>query len=308
MIYWNNQIINPDKFRVPSYNISPFSTDQLSLLNELNIVDDASFVSENLYNKFGDYEFTLDGKSAIFQALSFYNLKKSDEVYIVTTTGNKYVSSCVTGEIERFCQWSRELSERTKIVFVIHEFGLIYEDMESLLKLKIPIIEDLAMSLFSTDVANKAGNYGDFAIYSLPKFFPLQYGGVLKYNQQIYKSNIDNSQAYQLNLKNIISYLLNEKSDIIAKRNENYKYYQAKLLDLGFKTRLKFSDRETPSVFMFCSNELDLPKLKIFLQLNGVECSVFYGENSFFIPVHQNLKQFDMDYIINLIKYFIYEN
>lgn len=308
MIYWNGQIVNPEKFRVPNYNISPFSTEQLSLLDKINFLEDESSVFEKLYKKFGDYEFTLNGKSAISRALSFYNLKNNDEVYIVTTTGNKYISSCVTNEIEKFCKWSREVSEQTKLIFVIHEFGTIYQNMELLLKFNIPIVEDLAMSLFSTDIVNEAGKYGDFAIYSLPKFFPLQYGGVLRYNKQINKPSIDNSQLFQENLKKTISHFLSQESEIILKRNENYKYFEKIFVDLGFKTRLNLNSNETPSVFMFSSDELDLSKLKIFMQQNGVECSVFYGENSFFLPVHQNLNKFDIDYIINLVKYFIYEN
>jgi dTDP-4-amino-4,6-dideoxygalactose transaminase len=43
--------------------------------------------------------------------------------------------------------------------------------MESLLDLNIPIIEDLAMSLFSTNDSSRIGKYGDFTIYSLPSFF-----------------------------------------------------------------------------------------------------------------------------------------
>ena len=308
MIYWNGQIINPENFRIPSYNISPFSTEQLALLENINYLEDENGVFETLYEKFGDYEFTLSGKLAIYKALSFYNLKNNDEVYIVTSTGNTYISSCVTNEIEKYCKWTRELSENTKLIFVIHEFGMVYQYMETLLELGIPIIEDLAMSLFSTDVTNKTGKYGDFTIYSLPKFFPLQYGGVLRYNKEANKSIIDNSEMFQQKLKKVISFLLNSKEEIIVKRNKNYKYLEEVFTELGFNTRLNLSKRETPSVYMFSSDMLDLNKLKIFMQRNGVECSVFYGENSFFLPVHQNLKQFDLDYITNLIKYFIYEN
>lgn len=308
MIFWNNQIINPERFRVPSYNISPFSTEQLSLLDNINYLMDEDSISENLYKKFGDFEFTLSGKSAILKALSFYNLKNNDEVYIVTSTGNAYVSSCVTNEIEKYCKWARELSENTKIVLVIHEFGMLYQKMHTLLELGIPVIEDLAMSLFSNDVNNKIGKYGDFSIYSLPKFFPLQYGGVLRYNKNVNKFAINNSEIFQEKLKKEISFLLDTKEEIIVKRIQNYKYLEKLFTELGFTTRLNLSERETPSVYMFSSDTLDLNKLKVFMQRNGVECSVFYGENTFFLPVHQNLKQFDLDYIVNLIKYFIYEN
>jgi dTDP-4-amino-4,6-dideoxygalactose transaminase len=308
MIYWKGQIINPENFRIPSYFISPFSTEQLAILDKINYIKDENRMFKTIQEKFGDCEFTLSGKSAISKALSFYNLKNIDEVYIVTTTGNKYVSTCVTNEIEKHCKWSRELSEKTKLIFVIHEFGMIYKNMEQLIKLNIPIIEDLAMSLFSSDTVNQAGKYGDFTIYSLPKFFPLQYGGVLRYNKEVNKLSIDNSQSYQESLKKAVSYLLNQEIQIKLKRKNNYDYFKNKLIDLDIKTRLNLSESETPSVFMFSSDVIDLDNLKIFMQKNGVECSVFYGEKSFFLPVHQNLKKFDLDYIINLIKYFIYEN
>ena len=29
---------------------------------------------------------------------------------------------------------------------------------------------------------------------------------------------------------------------------------------------------------------------------HGIECSVFYGEEAFFIPVHQHLSEIDLDY------------
>lgn len=309
MFYWNGQIINPEKFRVPTYNISPFSTNQLSLINDI-LSENKNDNFEALNRKFGNHEFTLNGKSAIATALSFYNLKFNDEVYIITASGNKYVSSCVTGEIEKKCRWSRELSEHTKLIFVIHEFGMVYPNMEGLLELKLPIIEDRAMSMFSTNEVDKIGKYGDFAIYSLPKFFPLQYGGILRYNNKNFLINQkrNNSQPFQTDLKKITNFFLSQEKDIIQKRKENYKYFEKLFNDLNISSRLNLNDKETPSVFMFSSENLNLPGLKIFMQENGVECSVFYGENSFFLPVHQNLNQFDMNYIVNLIKYYIYEN
>jgi hypothetical protein len=83
MIYWNGQIINAECFRVPSYNISPFSTEQLALVENINYLADKNLVFKTIYEKFGDYEFTLSGKAAISKALSFYDLKNTDEV---TTT------------------------------------------------------------------------------------------------------------------------------------------------------------------------------------------------------------------------------
>ena len=309
MIYFNNQIIFPEDFRVPNYSISPFSTEKLADLNTIvtseNLSDQERFLSE----EFGNHEFFMSAKKAIFKALSFYDLQKNDEVYIVTTTGNTYVSSCVTKEIEKYCKWSRTLSDNTKLLFVIHEFGTICKDLESLSKLNIPIIEDFAMSLFSEQDL-KAKNYSDFKIYSLPKFFPVQFGGVLKYNNDTFlpENGLENQEYFQLDLKKIAHHFLLKKEQIITKRKTNYAFYQKAMTGLDAQCTLELSDNETPSVYMFSSDSIDLDGLKIFLQKNGIECSKFYGQNSFFLPVHQYLEEFDINYIVNLIKYFAYEN
>ena len=113
-------------------------------------------------------------------------LKDDDIVTILTTSGNFYISSCVTEEIEKFCQWNREITPETKVILVNHEFGTIYPDMKNLVSLGIPIIEDCCPSFFSQDNDNKAGRYGDFAVYSFSKIFPIQFGGLLVNNNKLH--------------------------------------------------------------------------------------------------------------------------
>ena len=48
----------------------------------------------------------------------------------------------------------------------------------------MPIIEDCAGSFFSKDKKDTIGKIGDFVIYSFPKMFPLQIGGLLLSNQK----------------------------------------------------------------------------------------------------------------------------
>ena len=38
---------------------------------------------------------------------------------------------------------------------------------------------------------------------------------------------------------------------------------------------------------------VDLPALKTFAQQHGIESSVFYGEQAFFVPVHERLAPTD---------------
>ena len=67
----------------------------------------------------------------------------------------------------------------TKVIFVNHEFGYPYHDLIRLKDYKLPIIEDCAGSFFSSDKDGSIGEVGDFVIYSFPKMFPLQVGGLL---------------------------------------------------------------------------------------------------------------------------------
>ncbi|KQT22956.1 hypothetical protein ASG22_14515 [Chryseobacterium sp. Leaf405] len=307
MIFHKEQIINPDSFRQPSFFISPFTTADLK--RNADIVKNSSFCEKTVssYNDFfGQHEYFLSGKEAIFKALSHYDLTKEDEVLILTPSSNLYVSSCVTNEIEKICTWSREKSDKTKLIFVIHEFGKIFQDMETIKNYNLPIIEDCAMSLFSNNADHHIGSYGDFTIYSLPKFFPLQFGGILKINKPDYV--VIEHKPYHDYLQKLVMHYLDDATNIINKRKDNYNYLLSALRRLGFKNFTEYSEFETPSVFMFENNGLHLSDFKIFMQKNGVECSIFYGKDVFFIPVHQALGVFEMDYIINLIEFFIHEN
>ena len=302
MKLYNQFVVNPDSFRNSNYYISPFSTEWISLNNEILQSDKKN--NENVFSHlFGKHIFCESGREALYKALLCYRLEPQDEVLILTTSGNKYISSCVTGEIEKFCQWSRTQTDRTKLVLVVHEFGAVYPAMEEVLKLNLPIIEDMAMSLLSTDDFGQTGNYGDFTIYSLSKFFPVQFGGVLRMNKdQIYK---EESQEIADYLRKILHYHIDHLSDIKKSRKKNYLLFEKELKPLGLKSRFLYTEKETPSVYMFSAPEnFDLTGLKIFMQKNGVESSVFYGENAFFVPVHQHLKQEDILFITSLIKYY----
>lgn len=306
MVFQNGYVIYPDKFREPHYRISPFSNADVSYLKERYLKMQFPG-NEYLINKFGKYYvFTEDGRSAINRVLSMYNLSIADNIWIVTTTGNYYVSSCVTKEIEKYCSWSREKTPQTKLIFVIHEFGAVYKDMENLKRHGLPIIEDLAMSMFSTDDIGKVGQYGDFAIYSLPKFFPIQFGGVVQCNNSSYwdAMNEDFGENYVDFLSSITEEYLYKQSSVCEKRKINYQYLRERFEALGNDVSISLSDLEVPSVFMFNDMNTDLDRLKVFMQQHGVECSVFYGRKAFFIPVHQNLQLSDLDYMVELYKHF----
>ena len=289
---------------MPDYKICPFSTTYIAKNKNLPKSD---FIDGYFKNRFGhsNYTYTSSGREAINVALKYYNLNDDDCVTIFTTTGNFYISACVTKEIEKFCRWSRNIEPNTKIIFVNHEFGFPYENMEQLKQFNIPIIEDCAHSFFSTDEKSMIGKVGDFVIFSFPKMFPLQAGGLLvsNLNSTTYHCIDENMLDY---LKSGLSFYIKNSQDIIETRKRNYNYLSETLEELGISPRFELTDNITPGVFMFkCNKEIDYPELKKFLYQNGIQCSVFYGEQSFFIPVHQDLRDDDLNYFKETIKFFI---
>jgi hypothetical protein len=143
----NGFILNPYYELLPDYKICPFSNADLIRNRSLpisNEIDD--YFSSRFSNK--KYTYTLNGREAINLALNHYKLQPDDIVSIFTTSGNLYISSCVTKEIEKFCKWSRVLEKNTKVLFVNHEFGYPYKHLIELKQYNLPIIEDCAHSFF----------------------------------------------------------------------------------------------------------------------------------------------------------------
>lgn len=255
-----------------------------------------------------NFIYTTNGRSALNKAFAYYGLQKEDTITILTTSGNYYVSNCVTSEAEKFCQWNREVIATTKVIIVVHEFGYPFTGWKEVMKYNIPVIEDCAYSFFSEDEAGEINRTSDFAIYSFPKMFPLQVGGLLTFSKgvTIHNEYWENSEMEGY-IKNVLSYYINRREEIIQNRINNYQWFQKALKPLGFEERFVLQQGIVPGVFMFrAQNEqICLPKLKEHLFKHGIQCSVFYGENAFFIPTHQALNEHDLQYIVFAIQSFI---
>lgn len=301
--------VNPDPFLLPTYRMSPFTTANLTLNTQLPKND---FAVEYFDVKFGqgNWKFTLNGRQAIAESLKSFNLEKSDIVTILTTSQNFYISSCVTKTIEKFCQWNRTIVPETKVVLVNHEFGFPYFDMKALVSLGIPIIEDCCTTFFSQDKKEMIGTCCDFSVYSFPKFFPIQIGGLLVSNEhQIEEIDLitDDEKQYMLN---VLSHQLKQESVLLTKRKEHYEYALSKFESLGFQARFQADELIVPYALLLKNNGIltDLNALKEHLNQNGIQNSVFYGEDAFFIPCHQNLSFTDIDFMHQCIVQFIQTN
>jgi len=300
-------IINPDPYTHPDYRISPFKTRDVAF--NMQLKDDV-YAESHFNKKFGkgNWVYTYNGREAIKMALATYQLTKNDIVTILTTSENFYISSCVTKEIEQFCNWNREIIPETTLIFVNHEFGYPYPTMEKVVATGLPIIEDCCTTFFSQDTNNRVGSYGDFTVYSFPKFFPIQIGGVLVSNTKIIKQTSTLLDKEHKNyIQKVVSYNLKNKVQLLQKREENFKYAVSKFVNLGFTERFENTNKIVPNSLMLNNNSIikDLNTLKTFLWNHGVQSSVFYGEDAFFIPNHQSLSKIDIDYFFAIINEYI---
>jgi hypothetical protein len=142
------------------------------------------------------------------------------------------------------------------------------------------------------------GQVGEFAVYSLPKIFPLQMGGILSFDSKYnIESPINKDSELFLYLNRVLSKHIEGLEQAKKQRIINH-YKLATLFDsLGCTPRFDLLTNDVPGVFIFTVPEgIDLEKMKQYGWDHGIECSVFYGERSFFIPVHQRLVETDLDY------------
>ncbi len=302
----NGFVINPDKYYSPSFRISPFQTSDLSEnFTKIKIDNDLSYFDSRFLNK--KWNFTESGKVAIDLALSTIGLSKNDCVTILTTSGNKYISSCVTNQISQYCKYSRNFEKNTKAIFVNHEFGYPYDEMLKLKRFNLPIIEDACHSFLSDAPEKLIGSIGDFVIFSLPKIYPIQFGGVLFYSSSI---NIDfdikkDSNVYNY-LASVSSSYIPDHNFIASKRLDNYFKLEELFSRIQCFPRFKLLKNNIPGVFIFTvPNHVNLDELKIYGWKHGIECSVFYGEQAFFIPIHHRLSDHDLDYFFKVFDSFI---
>ena len=307
MINQDGIIINSPHHLSPIYRISPFKEEHI--IENKRIYN--STPSDDIFNYFDklfpskSIQLTLDGRSAISHAIDMLGLKGSDCVTIVTTTDNFYISSCVTKEIEKKCLWSRDINPNTKAIFINHEFGMLDRRVKEFKKLGIPIIEDFAHSFCSLEESSKSEYQGDLLVCSFSKIFPMQAGGAILFDERYSLSHYYNSKMLDYVNSNA-SFYIQSLEDIKRKRLKNYEIFLRKFQSIGVIPFFKFSKTEVPGVFCFNLREnINSSEFKEFMNANGIESSVFYGKNAYFVPCHQGMNEGDIDYVFEVASYFL---
>lgn len=234
-----------------------------------------------------------------------------DEVAVFTTSGKPYLSGCVSKAIDEAGAWTREaVSAKTKAILIVHEFGYPYQDISKFRAFGLPIIEDAAFSFNSRFIeGDLVGTRGDYAVFSFSKFFDIQVGGASVRLSPTVPALPDESGA------DVIKYVKGVVLDQYAKieryslgRTDLFEYYVKRFKRIGIVPYFENDTGVIPGVFLFSPpSSWDLFKLKEFLWSRGVQCTVFYGEHAFYLPLHHGMKEETVDYLHRLIEGFLDE-
>ena len=104
-------------------------------------------------------------------------------------------------------------------------------------------------------------------------------------------------------LRSMLDPWVDKISEIGERRHKHHALLSKLLEDCGCRPTFPVELRHLPGVFMFdVPAQHDLPALKKALYGAGVECSVFYTRQSFFVPVHQALSVQDVEYIASCVR------
>lgn len=302
MIFSDAYCVDPDPFYTPRISISPFKLEDAGFLDSPKTVQIGDMPTLSALGS--ELEFTTSGKRALEIYLLSLSPSKSDNVGIVTTSGNSYVSKCVTETIERYCSWVVNDTTNCSIILVIHEFGYLVspERMAQLRALGLPIINDFAYSFLGLYASGRKDFHGERNFTSLPKAFRMNFGGVMS-SVGTTTVSPDNTSIKVTN--DLVSELHDSSlQESILARERNTGWLLQNLQILGVKPYWGENFEGVPSVAMFSFlGSLDYPGLKDFLNRQGVESSVFYGQSAFFLPTHQSLSKAELAYILAMTKF-----
>ncbi len=243
-----------------------------------------------------NYIYTNSGKEAIRIIVEYLNLQKEDEVFITTTTESSYVSTCVSATLFNYSKISRVLTEKTKVVYVIHNFGFPHPNLLELRKLcddkGLILVEDCAFAFDSYNKDIRLGSIGDFCLYSLPKIFPISSGGILSFNKKfdIKRKPIDDQ------ILKLTERWIPKVTNIKNHRQENYNFLENRMNKQSIYGNV---NNINPFMYGFYSENYQ----EDYSCLEGFELGLTHVKNEVHIPVNAFIGKDEFKKIIERLAY-----
>lgn len=210
------------------------------------------------------------------------------------------------------------------MILLVHYFGFKIQNITAISRLckqhNVLIVEDCA-HLYNYNMLNYSdvGTYGDFAFYSLHKFFPFQDGGMLiQNNLEIKPPNFSNIKLTSKLYSQFIKY---DAKAIADKRIENFKIVDKLTKNIaGLKSLREIKQGDIPHNYpIIVKNDLreklyfwlldrKIPLIALYYRLiNPLQNKTYLtmkgiSDNILNLPIHQDMNVEDIEYVIDLLK------
>ena len=289
------------------------------------------------------------GTNALYLTLLSLDVNKDDEVILpsylciaplnaITYLGakpklvdiNENDYNLSLGEVKK------NITKKTKAIIAPHMFGDCIRDIDEIVSLGIPVIEDCALSIGATTNGKKAGSFSDLAIFSFyaTKVITTGHGGMIlsssknasdkirdymqydnreRYNKSFNFRMTDIQAAIGRSQLSNLENLINRRREIAERYNEEFKY----------KDSIIIPRRHEDSIYFRYIIEVDdASKFMEKISKKGVECkkpiykplhNYFGVDNKNFqntekaykkyvsIPIYPSMTRKKIDYIIKAI-------
>ena len=235
---------------------------------------------------------TPSGRDGVSLLCSHLKLGPDDDVSIFSTRSNKFVSSHVTCPIFNHARPSKVVTAKTKLLYVIHLFGEIYEDLDAVYELAasrgLPVVEDCAHTMWTHRTHGGLLCRADYVLFSIPKAFAINHGGVLLG---------DLGDFRQLATTEFLNALNSELMDFDQSLERRLRIYRdfSNALDNSFCHPLfRPTDTIWPYVFPFTVVDETAAIHFMTSRLPNVEICSWNARGLLSVPVHQGLSDTDV--------------
>jgi hypothetical protein len=224
-----------------------------------------------------------------------------ENVSVFTTFGTHYISGCILDAFEGV-RISRKFTPSSDALFVIHEWGIEHPDLQDLkevsLENDIPLIEDCALTMRS-DI----GITGDYILHSFPKVLPMQFGGMISGDlpddlDRRFPQFLSQGRKRELILSQLTCHI-GSLHENFARRIENWNYLDGIFETAGLGSFFDLGPRDVPYIYMLRTKKSE--ELSNILSDFGIEAGVYWKNDGLFLPCHQNLGNYQLDYIAGVV-------
>lgn len=246
------------------------------------------------------------GRVAIELVCQHLGLGAEDEVFVTTTFGAHYVSSVVTCSIFNYCRPSKVFTERTRLIYVIHEFGVPHPDTRALAETarerNLVLLEDCAYCVDSWHQAGvPVGAYGDYVVYSLPKVYEIPYGGILLGDvpRSLYRPSRRERRMLE-KIEFALARHVPRSREIGATRRANWDYLLKGLHRIGLQPCFDLPDLAAPYCLPVTVPERR-DEVLASVGAAGYEAFAWRGGEIAVLPVHQGLAPVDLEQMLTAV-------